>query len=94
MLPAQWSEYIARQERAISARPSDAPSKPRAAKKMVSPRQRRALSQQANTIKAMYSEESAWNATPVRPDTKGLTLNVGGNCEPPSPHGKATQSRS
>jgi|tagenome__1003787_1003787.scaffolds.fasta_scaffold20587257_2 hypothetical protein len=94
MLPAEWSEYVAKAEREISSRPSDAPKKPRALKKMVSPRQRKALSQQANTIKAMYGQESAWNATPVRDNTKGLTLNVGGNCEPDSPHGKATQSRS
>jgi hypothetical protein len=95
MLPSEWLQYIAKKEAEIKQRPADAPKKPQVQKgRMMSARQRIASSQQRNTVKAMYQPESEWNATPVRPDTKGLTLNVGGTCEPDPPHGKATQSRS
>jgi len=94
VIPADWLEYMAKAEKEISQRPPDAPGRPRAIKKQTSNRQRIALSQTRNTIKAMFQSESQWNQTPIRSDTKGLTLNVGGSCEPDSPHGKSTQSRS
>jgi len=61
--------------------------------RMVSPRQRTAMSQTDNGVKAIYDGDSA--PTPVRKDAKDLTLNVGGNCEPlnSGAHGKATNSR-
>lgn len=94
MLPADWLEYIAKAEREAGKRPENVPARPRTTKRMVSRRQRIAESQTNNTIKAMYQDESQWNTTPIRSDQDGLTLNVGGSCEPDSPHGKATQSRS
>ena len=94
MIPADWLDYMAQAEREQSQRPENAPAKPRPAKRLVSRRQRIVESQTNNTIKAMYKDESDWNATPIRSDTKGLTLNIGGNCEPDNNfHGKSTQSR-
>jgi len=61
--------------------------------RMVSKRQRSAFSQTDNGVKAIYDGDST--PTPVRPTAKGLTLNVGGNCEPlnSGAHGKDTRTR-
>lgn len=46
---------------------------------MASPRQRRALSQTKDPVRAAYGSEGKTNATPVRADLTGLTREVGPN---------------
>lgn len=92
MLPADWEEYLLKAEQEGRKRPPDAPAPARPIKKHMSARQRKAFSQQANEFKAGFMPD--YNPTPILNDSKHLTLNVGGNCEPDSPHGKDTTSRS
>lgn len=95
MLPADWEEYIAQTERTISSRPSDAPKKPPAVKRMTSRRQARAEHQTGNATRAIYQEPNNFNvAITIDPEKTTFTNNLGGSCEPDRPHGKSTQSRS
>jgi hypothetical protein len=95
MLPPDWLEYVASLERDIASRPEHSPKKPQGVKKMVSPRQRAALSSTRNQIKAIYQPINGYNqAITVDPSSTEFTTNLGGNCEPDRPHGKATGSRS
>jgi len=59
--------------------------------RMTSARQRVAESQTADGVKAIYNGD--FIPTPVRPNMKGTTLNVGANCEPWEPTGKDTRER-
>jgi len=94
MLSADWLAYMAGLERDIALRPQDAPKKGRAIKPMQSSRQRRALTGTRNTVKAIYQPVNEWNqAITIDPDSTEFTTNLGGNCEPDSPHGKSTQPR-
>jgi hypothetical protein len=52
---------------------------------MQSPRMRRAMRQTADPLKAGYQAESPMNATPVRPNKKGLTREVGPNDDKNNP---------
>jgi hypothetical protein len=95
MLPADWEEYVAKAEREIALRPQESPKAARPIKKMTSSRQRRALSGTGNAVKAIYQPMNQWNvAITIDPSKTTFTTNLGGNCEPDRPHGKATQSRS
>jgi hypothetical protein len=81
MLPADWEEYVAGLEREIASRPSTAPKRTRTTGRVVSRRQRIALSQTNNTIKASYSIESVYNRTPLADDKAEFTTELGGTCE-------------
>jgi hypothetical protein len=94
MLPSDWEEYVVRLEREVASRPTTAPKRPRTTGRLVSQRQKIALSQSRNLIKASYQLESTWNQTPViDPTETKFTTQLGGSCEPTQPHGKATQTR-
>jgi hypothetical protein len=92
MLPADWEEYMAKAERELAQRPQGSPKKARPVKKMMSPRQLRATQGTRSTVKAIYGESG--RAQTVDPTKTTFTNNLGGNCEPDAPHGKATGSRS
>lgn len=59
---------------------------------MQSSRQRRALRQTADPVRASYNSEHPMNATPVRPNEEGLTRNL--EADPDYRAGKATETRS
>jgi hypothetical protein len=95
MLSADWLEFMAKAEREIASRPEGYPKPARPVKKLVSRRQRQALSGSGNTVKAIYTAPNMWNqAQTIDPNSTTFTTNLGGNCEPDNPHGKSTRSRS
>lgn len=92
MLPADWQEYVAKVERELASRPQGAPKKARPTKKMMSPRQLNAMKGTPSTVKAIYDGDKKYNqAQTIDPNSSTFTTNLGGNCEPDSPHGKSTQ---
>lgn len=98
-IPNDWQcfvlEYVAAAEAELKRRPDHSPKPARPITKLVSRRQRQALSGTGNTVKAIYTAPNQWNqAQTIDPDSTTFTTNVGGNCEPDKPHGKSTQSRS
>jgi len=77
VLPADWLEYMAAAERQIKQPP--VPPKRRQPKvtRHMSRRQRIALSQSINSVKATYQPESKYNQTPTLPDGAETTREVG-----------------
>jgi hypothetical protein len=95
VIPADWLEFMAKAEADIKKRPEHSPKPARPVKKMQSQRQAKAMSGTGNTVKAIYTTPNQWNqAQTIDPNSTTFTTNVGGNCEPDRPHGKATNSRS
>jgi|SRR5215831_6476464 len=68
MLPADWLEFVQRESRALSKAP--VPTKRRQPKvtRHMSRNQRIAMSQTANPIRAAFTPESKYNATPTKPE--------------------------
>lgn len=95
MLPADWQEYVAKLERQIASRPSDAPKPARPIRSMTSGPQGRALSQTRNWVRASYQDGEGSSGAQVRPASRAIpyTTSLGGNCEKDIPHGKATRER-
>lgn len=77
MLPADWLQYVADAERALK-KPPNPPKRlqPKVTRHM-SPRQRTALSQTKNPVRAIYQQESQYNVTPLLPDGAKTTKEVG-----------------
>lgn len=92
MLPNAWLEYIANAER--EGAKTNSPIKrhqPKVTRNM-SPRQRKAMGQTSNTIRAIYTTDSS--VTPIASPNSVWTRNLGGSCEDPNEsRAKATKSQ-
>lgn len=74
-LPATWLEYVQDQSRRIKQPPNPTKRHQPKIKRMVSPRQRAALSQSRNFVRAAYNED--FMPTPTKPESwKGERPNL------------------
>jgi hypothetical protein len=94
MFPADWEEFLAKQEKEIKQAPNPPRRRQPKVTRHMSARMRRASSQTSNRVRAIYTPESVYNTTPTKPETWRGTLNLGGNCEPKTYFStKTTQTR-
>jgi len=69
-LPAEWAEYLAKMEKDIKRAPGPIRRHQPRIRRMTSPRQRIAESQQRNSVKASYSLDFV--STPTVPNDKPM----------------------
>jgi hypothetical protein len=77
MIPSDWLEYMRDAERDIKKAPVPTKRHQPKVKRMESARMRTVLGQSANPIKAIFTPESRWNATPTMPEDWEGTKEVG-----------------
>ena|SRR6516164_4019469 len=91
ILPADWQEFLAKQEKAIKQAPNPTRRhQPRITRHM-SARMRRVGTQTRNRVRAIYNPESDHNTTPTKPETWRGTRSPG--ISDPYNAGKATVTR-
>jgi len=79
MLQADFEAWIAEMEREVKRPPAPPKRRQPRVKRFVSPRQRRALSQTPNPVRAAYVVESYSSLTPLAPSDFVGTKEVGPN---------------
>jgi hypothetical protein len=93
MTPEGFMKMLARVQRDHAQAPHPRRRLQPRVTRMESARQRRALGQTDNEVRAIYNGDGM--ATPIRRTPEGLTLKVGPGCQNPNTHshGKATRER-
>jgi hypothetical protein len=77
MMPKDWLEYMAEAERNIKQSPVPTKRHQPKVKRMQSGRMQTVQGQTANPIRAIFTPESRWNATPTMPEDWEGTKEVG-----------------